>query len=78
MDIGRQRLKSFEEDDFRVAIRLGHGRGVVLEVDVRRAVIVRHNGRAGFGGGIGEDTRRVAEVETFRIGGYWRGCTFWC
>ena len=31
-----------------------------------------------FGGGIGEDTRRVAEVETFRIGGYWRGCTFWC
>ncbi len=75
---GRQLVQSFEQDRLGVPVGLGHGRIVVLELDLQGAGIVRHDGGAGLGGGIGEDGGGAAEVEVAAGVRHRRGCVSWC
>ena len=64
---GAKRLQRRQNDRLGVAISLGHGRGVVFELDLLALAVMGHDGRAGLGGGIGQDGCGAGKVEFSRF-----------
>ena len=62
-NVGGERLERWQNDGFGVPIGGGHGRRVALELDRFVLAVMRHDGGAGLGGGIGQKGGGAGEVE---------------
>ncbi len=73
-----ERLQRGEDDGFRITVGLGHRARIILGLDLDGPGVARHDGGAGFGGGISESLGRAIEFESGLGDPYRRGCVSWC